>query len=207
MKNIVNPEQADDETLWHLLREGERDALKIIYQRYYAPLLNYGLKYTPDKELLKDCIHDLFVHLYHNKHISMGNVSVRAYLMKALKNNLYNKIVDSGREGASLDVYHFEIPTDEDLFECMFPKNDHDFALAQQLLKALTQLSEHQKSVLYLRYVKELSHKEIAAIMGINEQSSMNLSNRALLKLRSLMKVHVTVWEIIILLTQYRHFL
>lgn len=69
----------------------------------------------------------------------------------------------------------------------MFPQNDHDFALAQHLLKAIAQLPPHQKTALYLRYVKELSHKEIAIIMDINEQSSMNLTNRALLKLRALM--------------------
>lgn len=104
-----------------------------------------------------------------------------------MKNNLLNKLIGQERERDLLDASLFEIPTDEDLFEQMFPQNDHDFALAQHLLKAIAQLPPHQKTALYLRYVKELSHKEIAIIMDINEQSSMNLTNRALLKLRALM--------------------
>lgn len=187
MKDITSIEQTDDTTLWHLLIQGDRKALEVIYQRYYVLLLNYGLKCTSDRELIKDCIHDLFVYLYHNTRISIEGITVRAYLLRALKNSLFNKLVGLERERDSLDTSSFEIPTDEDLFEQMFPQNDRDFALAQYLLKAIAQLPPHQKTALYLRYVKELPHKEIAAIMEINEQSSMNLTNRALLKLRSLM--------------------
>lgn len=141
--------------------------------------------------------------LYGNKHISIESITVRAYLLKALRNNLFNKLVGLERERDSLDVSLFEIPTDEDLFEQMFPQTDHDFTLAQHLLKAIAQLPPHQKTVLYLRFVKELSHKEIAAIMDINEQSSMNLTNRALLKLRSLMKkedINLGICQTILLL-------
>lgn len=187
MKDIISIEQADETTLWNLLTEGNRKALEIIYQRYYLLLLNYGLKCTADRELIKDCIHDLFVHLYRNKRVCINGITVRAYLLKAMKNNLLNKLIGQERERDLLDASLFEIPTDEDLFEQMFPQNDHDFALAQHLLKAIAQLPPHQKTALYLRYVKELSHKEIAIIMDINEQSSMNLTNRALLKLRALM--------------------
>lgn len=188
MKDITSVEQEDEATLWNLLTEGNRKALEIIYQRYYLLLLNYGLKCTSDRELIKDCIHDLFVHLYRNKRVCINDgITIRAYLLKAMKNNLLNKLIGQERERDLLDASLFEIPTDEDLFEQMFPQNDHDFALAQHLLKAIAQLPPHQKTVLYLRYVKELSHKEIAVIMDINEQSSMNLTNRALLKLRALM--------------------
>ena len=178
MKDIISIELADETTLWNLLTEGNRKALEIIYQRYYLLLLNYGLKCTSDRELIKDCIHDLFVHLYRNKRVCINGI---------MKNNLLNKLIGQERERDLLDASLFEIPTDEDLFEQMFPQNDHDFALAQHLLKAIAQLPPHQKTALYLRYVKELSHKEIAIIMDINEQSSMNLTNRALLKLRTLM--------------------
>ena len=128
MKDITSIEQTDDTTLWHLLIQGDRKALEVIYQRYYVLLLNYGLKCTSDRELIKDCIHDLFVYLYHNTRISIEGITVRAYLLRALKNSLFNKLVGLERERDSLDTSSFEIPTDEDLFEQMFPQNDRDFA-------------------------------------------------------------------------------
>ena len=52
------------------------------------------------------------------------------------------------------------------------------------LMKALTKLSPHQREIIYLYYVNELGHNEIAGILGINYQSSKNLLSRTLRKLR-----------------------
>lgn len=200
----MNIKQTDDLMLWDLLIQGDRNALEVLYKKYYSILLNYGLKYTQDKELIKDSIHDLFVNLYQNKKINIQNISVQAYLMKSLKNNLLYKLIGEKRTGESLDELSFEIPTDEDLFEQIFPQNDHYHTLAKNLLKAIQELSPNQRSILYLRYVKELSHKEIAEILDINEQSSMNSTHRALHKLRSLMEKDGTVLDLIYIIFMIR---
>lgn len=193
--------ETDDLIVWNLLIKGDRKALEVLYQKYYALLLNYGLKCNPDKELIKDCIQDLFVNLYQNTHLSTTNITVRSYLLRALRNNLIYKL-STQKEENSLDDSTFLIAANDDLFEQLFPKNDHDQQLARQLLNAMSQLPPNQKTVLYLRYVKELSYKEIADIMDINVQSSMNLSSRALSKLRDLMKQDVSfnsVWQLLII--------
>lgn len=178
--------EMDDIALWGLLIRGDQKALEILYQRYYSLLLNYGLRCSTDRELVKDCIQDLFINLYQNTHINVTNVTVRSYLLKALRNNLTYKLI-SDREADSLDNSVFHIPANEDLFEQLFPKNDHDMWLGRRLLEAISQLSSNQKTVLYLRYMEDLSYKEIADVMDMNIQSSMNLSSRALAKLRALM--------------------
>ena len=48
------------------------------------------------------------------------------------------------------------------------------------------QLSGNQRMAIYLKYAKGLSHKEVAAIFDINEQSSMNMISRAIAKIRRL---------------------
>ena len=101
-----------------------------------------------------------------------------------------------------MDDVAFHIPENKDLFEQLFPKNDDDMLLARRLLDAMSQLSSNQKSVLYLRYVKDLSYKEIAVVMDINVQSSMNLANRALTKLRSLIGQDehlLSIWQLLII--------
>lgn len=193
--------EIDDSTLWSLLIKGDKKALEILYQKYYSLLLNYGLKCNPDKDLIKDCIQDLFVNLYQNTHINTTNVTVRSYLLRALRNNLIYKL-SIQKEENSLDDSIFHIAVSEDLFESLFPKNDHDLLLARQLMDAMAQLSSNQKTVLYLRYVKELSYKEIADVMDINLQSSMNLASRTISKLRALMKQdeHLSgVWQLLII--------
>lgn len=201
MDNIPSSGEIDDLALWDLLIKGDQKALEILYQKYYSLLLNYGLKCNPNKELIKDCIQDLFVNLFQNSSIKTTNITVRSYLLKALRNNLLYKL-SSQKEEYSLDDSVFYIPENEDLFEQLFPKNDQDVLLARRLMDAMSQLTPNQKSVLYLRYVKELSYKEIADIMDMNVQSSMNLANRALTKLRSLIgqDEHLLgFWQLIII--------
>lgn len=201
MDNIPSSREIDDLALWNLLIKGDQKALEILYQKYYSLLLNYGLKCNPNKELIKDCIQDLFVNLFQNSSIKTTNITVRSYLLKALRNNFLYKL-SSQKEENSLDDSVFYIPENEDLFEQLFPKNDQDVLLARRLMDAMSQLTPNQKSVLYLRYVKELSYKEIADIMDMNVQSSMNLANRALTKLRSLIgqDEHLLgLWQLIII--------
>ena len=193
--------EMDDIALWGLLIKGDQKALEILYQRYYSLLLNYGLRCSTDKELVKDCIQDLFINLHQNTHINVTNITVRSYLLKALRNNLTYKLA-TNKEADSLDDSVFHIPLNEDLFEQLFPKNDHDLQLARRLLVAISQLSPNQKTVLYLRYVQELSYKEIADVMDMNIQSSMNLSSRALTNLRTLVtqdEYFLGVWQLFFL--------
>ena len=57
---------------------------------------------------------------------------------------------------------------------------------AKHLMQVFSQLSSHQQEIIYLYYVNELKHEEIAEIMGINYQSSKNLLFRSLSRLRKL---------------------
>lgn len=201
MESIPPSGKIDDLSLWSLLIKGDQKTLELLYQKYYSLLLNYGLKCNPNKELVKDCIQDLFVNIYQNTNINTANITVRSYLLRALRNNLIYKL-SSQKEEESLDDVAFHIPENEDLFEQLFPKNDDDMLLARRLLDAMSQLSTNQKSVLYLRYVKDLSYKEIADVMDINVQSSMNLANRALTKLRSLIGQDehlLSIWQLFII--------
>lgn len=181
----MNYNEMDDMALWTLLIEGNPYALEIIYKRHYALLLNYGFKFCQDTELTKDCIQDLFIKLHNSKELSK-TVSPRSYLLRALRNILYDNLLLS-KETARLDEFAFHISDSHDLFEQLFFKNDEDMQLSRQLLNALSSLSSVQKTVLYLRFVRGLSHKEIAEVMNINVQSSMNLVSRSLVKLRRLM--------------------
>lgn len=178
-------DEVNDLLLWQRILKGDQKALGMLYERYYLTLLNYGLRYSIDRELVKDAIQDLFVRIYHNTQAT-PDVTVRSYLLRSLRNILFNYITGQ-KESADIEQYAFHIPEDEDLFEHLFPRDDEERQLSRCLLNALSKLSSRQKHALYMRYVNELSHQEIADLMDMNVQSSKNLLSRAMLKLRILM--------------------
>jgi DNA-directed RNA polymerase specialized sigma24 family protein len=46
---------------------GNDHAFAELYDLYVQMLFNYGMKITQDQELLKDCIHDVFVKIYNKR--------------------------------------------------------------------------------------------------------------------------------------------
>lgn len=176
-----------DKELWGLLNGTDRRmALSVLYQRHYELLYNYGMKCCGDEELVKDCIQDVFVKLHQGK-VLAPEVTVRAYLLRAFHNAFLDQQEMNGRFQDVFLEDDLQIPDSKDFFEDTFSLSDEDIRYATMLRDAIRSLSPNQKRLLYLHYVRKLSYKEIADAMGISVQSSMNLNNRALTKLKSIL--------------------
>ncbi len=172
----------DDYELWQLLVQGEKNVIEIFYKRHYDLLFNYGLKCYHDEEIVKDSIQDLFVKLY-KSNLLKTTTYVKAYLLKALKNIIFDKLLRNQRK-VSLEDEPLDLSIDDESLAQLFKKNDTDIRLSKQILTTYQALPKNQKMIIYLRYIKGLSHKEIAEIMDIKVQSSMNLTQRALASIR-----------------------
>ena len=172
------------DTLLASFQAGNMAAFSQLYNLHINVLFNYGLKLTIDKELLKDCIHDIFVKLYTKKD-ELGTIdNLRSYLFISLKNKLCDELrrrmymSDTAVEEVSIST-----PTDveDDYMEEEQRKNE--LSLVRRLLD---QLSPRQREALTLYYIEEKKYEDICEIMNMNYQSVRNLMHRGLTKLRSL---------------------
>lgn len=176
-----------DDELWSLLNgNSRRAALSVLYQRYYELLYNYGMKCYTDSELIKDCIQDVFVKLHQGKYLA-PNVTVRAYLLRAFHNAFLDQLANLDKNADKFLEEGLQIPDDQNFFDEIFSLSDEDIKYTQALHNAIMALSPNQKRILYLHYVRQLSYKEIAEALNISIQSAMNLNNRALTKLRTIL--------------------
>lgn len=174
-----------DEIIWSLCLKGDRKAFEVLYRRYYPVLYNYGKIYSKDTDLVKNCLQNLFVKLMSNYSGLSQTASVRCYLMKAFRYALYNELkAEQIRNGILiccpddvLTIKADQIIDEEDLT----PKNVF-------ITSAFRKLSSKQQEILYLYYIRELNHQEIADLLNINYQSSKNLLFRAIAKLKSLLQ-------------------
>ena len=164
--------------------KNQRETFELIYMEHYDLLLNYGQKINADKQFIKDCIQDLFVKLYDLKREINPDMNVRAYLIKSLRNIIFDKLHGNGRVREDCEELPFNYEIEENELKSLFGQDDNELALGLKLMSAYSALSSNRKQILYLRYVRSLSYKEIADILNINEQSAMNLGSRTLRKLR-----------------------
>jgi RNA polymerase sigma-70 factor (ECF subfamily) len=176
--------QKTDEIIWLLCLKGDRKAFEVLYRRYYPILFNYGKIYAKDTSLIENCLQDFFVKLIYNHSNLSPTSSVRCYLLKAFRYTLYNELKSDKIRNSLLISYPDELLTvkADDFFEeeDVSPRNIF-------LSSAFRKLSSRQQEILYMYYITELSHDEIAALLMINYQSSKNLLFRAIVKLRSLL--------------------
>lgn len=180
-----NLQNLDDSTLWNEVLQGNKQALEMIYTRYYDSLYRYGLCYYGNANIVEDCIQDLFVSIFENK--TLRSVTfVQAYLIKSLRNLILCQLQKTKSE--SLDQYSFDIAIDDTMLTSIFHKDDQDLLLSKKLTSSYNSLSENQRHIIYLRFVRNLSYSEISDILKINEQSAMNLISRTIGKLRDSLK-------------------
>ena len=172
------------DTLLASFQAGNMAAFSQLYNLHINVLFNYGLKLTIDKELLKDCIHDIFVKLYTKKD-ELGTIdNLRSYLFISLKNKLCDEL---RRRMYMSDTTAEEVnamaPTDVEDDYMEEEQRQNEFSLVKRLLD---QLSPRQREALTLYYIEEKKYEDICEIMNMNYQSVRNLMYRGLTKLRSL---------------------
>ena len=163
-----------EKILWSQIREGDMSAFEELFNLYADSLLAYGMKFTHDRERVKDIIQDLFVRII-KRHDSLPEVeNVKAYLLHAFRNNLLDES-DTLRKQA-----------EESIMEAMDDYSPDDDMLRRRLRvnRALMTLTPHQKEIIYLRYVQELPSSDIARMLGINVQSVRNDVHRVIAGLR-----------------------
>ncbi|HYX08282.1 MAG TPA: sigma-70 family RNA polymerase sigma factor [Bacteroidales bacterium] len=156
-----------------------------VFRTHFDSLFAYGLKISEDKELVKDCIQELFYRLWKNNTGAQNVNSMKFYLFKALRRQILNAfdLKSFQINKVSTDkIIHFEISPEDLLIQ-----NQTEKSQRERILVALNQLSPRQREAVYLRYFEELDFRETARIMDINVQSAKNNVYRALETLKDIL--------------------
>lgn len=174
-------QKMNDEEVWIYFIKGEQSAFEEVYRRYHPVLSAYGMRLTGDPEIVADSLQNLFVKLIRNCSRLNPVANLKCYLISAFRNGLYDEF-SRMRPTVNLDenIDFFTLDNQE-----TFGKDDAELRQEARIAEILRKLSKKQKEVLYLYYVKGLSHKEIANILSINSQSSKNLLFRTIVNIRN----------------------
>lgn len=175
-----------DESLWNKFSLGDLKALEVVYDRYFYVLMRYGLSLCGSEELTEDCIQDMFTAFIARPEIP-DVTYVRSYLMKTLYNGLLGKL-KGDRTVDSLDEETFDMLVSDDELDALFPFDDASIEVARRLRVAYRSLKSNQQHAIYLRFIKEMSWKEMGEVLNISEHSCMNLVLRAVNKMRELLR-------------------
>jgi RNA polymerase sigma factor (sigma-70 family) len=177
-----------DVDLWKKFRDGDKEAYALLYKSYFRRLYNYGRKFTPDTECIKDCIQDLFTKLWRNKSAIGETTSVKNYLFCSFRRMLIDKVNQQRKTvtGEEIpDCYMFEISFP---YESLLISYQADTERKEELDRAIRALSSRQREAIFLKFYEGISYEEVASIMSITTKSLYKLIAKAISTLRESVK-------------------
>lgn len=172
--------------LWSQLRQGQEAALEALYRRHAPALLQYGGKFSADRQLVEDCLQDLFIGLWQGREQLSQVSSVQSYLLVAMRRRVVRELSRQQKRetGAEPEEWQFdcELAIDEQI-----AARELSGEQQERLREALGQLSARQKEAIYLKYQMGMDYDDIGKAMGIGYQSVRNLAHSALSRLKKLL--------------------
>ncbi|HKJ41310.1 MAG TPA: sigma-70 family RNA polymerase sigma factor [Sunxiuqinia sp.] len=161
----------DYSRMWDNFRvDGSQEALSLIYYEHFDFLYDFALKYTPDRNLIEDCIQNVFGYLL-KKRKKLNPVSnLRLYLLQAFRRELFNQLQKKKRM-----TFSGEITESPDQFsfngaEVQMESEERDQVM-QLVQKSIEKLGSKQQEIIYLRFNQELDYPEIAKMLDISVDS------------------------------------
>ena len=177
----------EDVLLWDSLRKGNDIAFSTLYKKYVQSLFNYGMHIHPNRDLIKDCIQELFVKIW-EKRASLGSIEkVGFYLFRSFKNLLFQKIETSSKKSTLtqdlMDQMASELPV-----ENLYINSEMVDQRIIRLKKAVLLLTDRQREVILLKFFQGFEVKEIAEIMNLSIPGVHNLVSLTIKSLRGKIK-------------------
>ena len=162
------------------IANGDRGAMRILYERLAGLAMAVAQRYLPQIDDAKDVVHDSIVKVF--SHIGdfnyKGEGSLRAWVMRIVVNEAINSL----RRSAKLSFVN-DLPEEPD-----DDPPDLESIPPEEINRMIAQLPSGYRTVLNLFVFEQKSHKQIAEMLGIKENSSASQFLRAKKMLAKLIK-------------------
>lgn len=169
--------------VWRRFRLGDRFAFSEIYEEFAEVLFAYGIKITSDRELVKDCIQDLFFNIYRYNIKLQQPEYLEFYLFRSLKNDLIRKLKNKNQQSSLTDenvvLFDLKFLAEQDNHE---PESDE--LRIEALRKILQTISPQKREMLFLKFSTGLNYAEIGEIVGMKADAVKKQVYRTLDDLR-----------------------
>ena len=164
-------------------RSGDRAAFGEIYSGFIDSLLSYGFKITRDRELVKDCIQDIFVNIHKLKPDLHHPEYLEFYLFRSLKNAINYKFQVNKKSGA---LHEEELASFELRFniEQEIDDPESDCLRVEKLKRILQTLDPQKRELLFLKFNTGLNYVEIGQMLEMNPETVKKQVYRTLDHLR-----------------------
>lgn len=153
------------------VKDGDTSAIRQLYEQYAGYLTAVCSRYVTDSEKVKDILQEAFIKIFDKiKGFDYrGDGSLRAWMTRIVVNDSLKSLRHAGRL-----TYVEDLPDVED--ESDASPAGIPAAVIQDMIRSLP---DGYRTILNLYVFENLPHRDIAAMLGIKEDSSASQLSRA----------------------------
>lgn len=182
------------------LQNGEQDAYRYLYDRHYVVLCQFANELVRDPFLAETIVGDVIFHLWEIRGTLDINSSLRAYLMRAVRNRCYNHLLS---EKEKKEVRFSMIEPETWGREAMIQSDEHplgkllEHELEKEIIKSINSLGDECKRVFRKSRFEHKKNEEIATELGISVNTVKYHIKNALTRLHQDLKKYMFLFYII----------
>ena len=186
---MLNSVLSDQELVKNYLN-GDNASFEILLTRHKSRVFAFIMSKIKNRDLSEDIFQDTFIKVINS--LQKGKYNEEGKFLPWMMRISHNLVIDHFRKEAKMRKVR---PTAEfDIFDVLDDgnKNQEEVMMQTQVhtdLKVLIeQLPENQKEVLKMRYLEDLSFKQISDLTGTSINTALGRMRYALINLRKLAK-------------------
>jgi RNA polymerase sigma-70 factor (ECF subfamily) len=188
-----------EKEILRLLKTGEEDAIKLIFDRYYIDLCLYADSILKDRYASEEVVEELFITIWLKAKDLTIVTSLKNYLYRSIHNNSIKYLKKRYTEGKNIEkfmIHEHELNSDSSdyQFDNLITREIEDRANS-----ILSDLPDRCKEIYILNRYENLTYPEIAEKLNIDLSTVKTQMCRAFEKFRTGLKDFLTI--LIILLT------
>lgn len=176
----------DDRYLLNAVKEGQKKAFNMLFDRYASRLYHIALKYVGKPDEAEEVVQEVFVKVWVNRDRLKPHLPFVPYLIRISKNLVINKSKKRLHEEAYIR------------YKSLINTKPHHTTENQVVLKELqdlleikvAQLPEKRKQIYRLSREQGLTNREIAEKLVVSESTVENHINKALKDLKNYLQDH-----------------
>lgn len=160
--------------LWSKVRQGDKEAFELLFNKYYSMLCIFSRRYTDDISMSREVIQNLFIYLWEHKVELDITCCLKSYLFRATKFNSIRYLEKDRKKGIHLDEFP-ETEQDMTFF-------DHvEYAELQgKILETIESLPDQCRKVFTMSRFEQLKYSDIATRLDISVKTVESHISKAL---------------------------
>jgi RNA polymerase sigma-70 factor, ECF subfamily len=177
---------------WQKIKNGEKYALEQVYKTAFKSLVNYANEITGQADLSEEIVQDVFLKIWQKRSELSINGSFKAYLYQSVHNHALNVIRQKKARKESVNTLVPESTWKfiSDTYDFNDYLIDRIFADETEILieQVINELPEQCRRVFLSSRFDRMKNSEIAAQMGLSENTVRSHIYLALRKIASALK-------------------